>query len=344
MVRDIPDITTETVYDALRWENDFRECGQTIFKDLQVKQDEIYAKMEACQTRDSDYEKLRNRAFLVDHLIALPDYLGFQKKELEYITNRVILVTGEMGTGKSQLLASSAKRVLENARPALLLLGQTYTSDENIEIQIMNGLEGLSTEQSFESLLAVLDEKAYSAGGDAVIFIDAINESRDREIWKNGINRLIVEIKRYKNIRLVISLRKGFEELTLSENVLLERKNGMIAQIVHYGLNDNSPASIYEFLSNCGIPFSPEYYLQTEMTNPLFLTWFCQTYTGEEEGLTDLIGKVIEQADREGSKEAGFSESVEMLRELLYNMIDIEEEKTITKSVLLNLPVWLCMV
>lgn len=340
MVRDIPDITTETVYDALRWENDFRECGQTIFKDLQVKQDEIYAKMEACQTRDSDYEKLRNRAFLVDHLIALPDYLGFQKKELEYITNRVILVTGEMGTGKSQLLASSAKRVLENARPALLLLGQTYTSDENIEIQIMNGLEGLSTEQSFESLLAVLDEKAYSAGGDAVIFIDAINESRDREIWKNGINRLIVEIKRYKNIRLVISLRKGFEELTLSENVLLERKNGMIAQIVHYGLNDNSPASIYEFLSNCGIPFSPEYYLQTEMTNPLFLTWFCQTYTGEEEGLTDLIGKVIEQADREGSKEAGFSESVEMLRELLYNMIDIEEEKTITKSVLLNLPVW----
>lgn len=340
MVRNIPDITAETIYDALRWKDDFRECGKTILKDLQVKRDEIYAKMEACQKRDSDYEKLRNSAFLVDHLIALPDYLGFQKKEQEYITNRVILVTGEMGTGKSQLLATSAKRMLENARPALLLLGQTYTSDENIEIQIMNGLEGLSTEQSFESLLAVLDEKAYSAGGDAVIFIDAINESRDREIWKNGINRLIVEIKRYKNIRLVISLRKGFEELTLSENVLLERKNGMIAQIVHYGLNDNSPASIYEFLSNCGIPFSPEYYLQTEMTNPLFLTWFCQTYTGEEEGLTDIIGKVIEQADREGSKEAGFSESVEMLRELLYNMIDIEEEKTITKSVLLNLPVW----
>ena len=94
---------------------------------------------------------------------------------------------GEMGTGKSQLLATSAKRMLENARPALLLLGQTYISDEKIEIQIMNGLEGLSTGQSLESLLAVLDEKTYLAGGDAVIFIDAINESRNREIWKNGI-------------------------------------------------------------------------------------------------------------------------------------------------------------
>lgn len=340
MVRSIPDITARTVYDALRWEDDFRERGQNLFKSLRIKRDELYAKMEACQNRNSDYDKLRNSAFLLDHLIALPNYLSFQKKELEYITNRVILVTGEMGTGKSQLLASSAKRVLANARPALLLLGQTYTSDENIEIQIMNGLEGLNTRQSLESLLAVLDEKAYLVGGDAVIFIDAINESRNREIWKNGINRLIVEIEKYKNIRLVISLRKGFEELALSEKVLLDRENGLIAEIVHYGLNDDSPASIYEFLSNYGIPFSPEYYLQTEMTNPLFLTWFCQTYTGEEQGLTDLIGRIIEQADREGSKEAGFNEAVEVLRELLYNLIDIEEEKTITKSVLLNLPVW----
>lgn len=165
-----------------------------------------------------------------------------------------MLVTGEMGTGKSQLLATSAKRVFENARPSLLLLGQTYISDENIEIQIMNGLEGLNPGQSFESLLAVLDEKAYLAGGDAVIFIDAINESRNREIWKNGINRLIVEIEKYKNIRLVISLRRGFEELTLSEKVLSDRTNGLISEIVHYGLNDNSPIGIYEFLSNYGIP------------------------------------------------------------------------------------------
>lgn len=340
MVNGIPDITAATIYDALRWEEDFRKRGQTIFNELQIKRDKLYAKMEICQKRDSNYKELRNRASFVEQLIALPDYLGFQEKEVAYVTNKVMLVTGEMGTGKSQLLATSAKRVLENARPALLLLGQTYISDENIEIQIMNGLEGLTPGQSLESLLAVLDEKTSLAGGDAVIFIDAINESRNREIWKNGINRLIVEVEKYKNIRLVISLRSGFEELTLSEKVLLDRKNGLIAEIVHNGLNNDSPAAIYEFLSNFGIPFSPEYYLQTEMTNPLFLTWFCQTYTGEEQGLTDLIGRIIEQADREGSKEADSSETVGMLRELLYSLIDIEEDKTITKPVLLSLPVW----
>ena len=216
IVKGMPDITAETIYDALRWEDDFREYGQTIFNDLQVKRDEIHAKIEDCDKRDSAYEKLLNTAFIVDHLIELPTYLGLSKKEREYITDRVILVTGEMGTGKSQLLAISTKKILENARPAILLLGQTYTSDEHIETQIMNGLDGLSSGQSFESLLAVIDEKAYSAGGDAVIFIDAINESRNREIWKNGINGLIVKIEKFQNIRLVISLRTGFEELTLS--------------------------------------------------------------------------------------------------------------------------------
>jgi len=135
-------------------------------------------------------------------------------------------------------------------------------------------------------------------------------------------------------------LRTGFEELTLSEKVLSDRKNGRIAEIVHHGLNDDSPNGIYEFLSNYGIPFSPEYYLQNEMTNPLFLTWFCQTYTGQEQGLTDLIGRVINQADIEASKEAGFGEAVGGLRELLYYLIDIEKEKLITKPVLLNSPMW----
>ena len=135
-------------------------------------------------------------------------------------------------------------------------------------------------------------------------------------------------------------MRTGFEELTLSEKVLSDRKNGRIAEIVHHGLNDDSPNGIYEFLSNYGIPFSPEYYLQNEMTNPLFLTWFCQTYTGQEQGLTDLIGRVINQADIEASKEAGFGEAVGGLRELLYYLIDIEKEKLITKPVLLNSPMW----
>lgn len=51
MVKDIPDITASTIYDSLRWKEDFGECGQTIFKDLQIERDKIYAKIESCQKR-----------------------------------------------------------------------------------------------------------------------------------------------------------------------------------------------------------------------------------------------------------------------------------------------------
>ena len=110
--------------------------------------------------------------------------------------------------------------------------------------------------------------------------------------------------------------------------------------IRHTGLADESPTRIYEFLSSFGIPFSPEYYLHSEMTNPLFLTWFCSTYDGEEQGLLTLIDKVLKQADQEGSKGAGLSETVGLLKPLIYEMLDVAGNGTITKRELFGLNSW----
>lgn len=339
-VKSMSDICAETICDALTWEDELKEKCKDFFEGLHSSVNTVNAEMEKSQTKDSKYEELRNEAFVIDRLMSSPEHLGLTRQEQSFVKNRVLLVTGEMGTGKSQLLATAAKRMLACKRPTLLLLGQIYISDESIETQIMNGFDGLDSRESFESMLAVMNEKGFVGKGDAVVFIDAINESRNRDIWKTGINRLLSIFEQYKNVRLVISLRTGFEGLTLSEKIETDRENGNIASIVHYGFADDSPSSVYEFLSNCGIPFSPEYYLQSEMTNPLFLTWFCQTYTGEEQGLISLIEKVIEQSDMEGSKEAGYNEPVGMLKSLFYDIIDITGQQAITKPVLLKLPTW----
>lgn len=340
MVESIPDISVATICDALKWDECLKErCGK-IFDILKNNRDVIYEELRNNNSRDSKYEELRNEEFVIERLLSLPELLCFSKREQSFINNQILIVNGEMGTGKSQLLATAARRLANCKRPVLLLLGQTYISDENIETQIMNGLEGLSTGESFESMLAVMDEKSFSTGNSAVIFIDAINESRNRDTWKIGINRLIAMVAKYTNVKLVISLRTGFEGLTLSDNVLEKRKNGDIASIIHHGFADNSPSGIYEFLSNYGIPFSPEYYLQSEMTNPLFLTWFCQTYSGEEQGLTSLIEAVLEQADKEASKEAGLQEKTGMLKPLFYDLIDAVEQEPATLQILLRLPVW----
>lgn len=76
------------------------------------------------------------------------------------------------------------------------------------------------------------------------------------------------------------------------------------------------------------------------MTNPLFLTWFCNTYCGDEQGLLTLIDNVLEQADREGSIGAGMSESVGILKPLIYEMFDVSKNGTLTKQELLGLSAW----
>ena len=64
-------------------------------------------------------------------------------------------------------------------------------------------------------------------------------------------------LEQYSHVKLVISLRTGFEELTLSQSMLDKKDAGDIALIRHTGFADDSPERIYEFLSYCGIPFSP---------------------------------------------------------------------------------------
>lgn len=336
----IPDISKDTIADALKWAECLEDRCEKIFDKLKNEKEMIYKELSHSHIDNSKIEELRNKEFVIERLLMLPESLCFTKQEQSFINNQVLLVTGEMGTGKSQLLATAARRVANSKRPTLLLLGQTYISDNNIGMQIMNGLEGVSADESFESMLAVMDEKSLLTGNSAVIFIDAINESKNRNIWKIGIDRIIALIAKYANVKLVISLRTGFETFTLSDNVLEKQKKGDISSIVHYGLADDSPSSIYEFLSNYGVPFSPEYYLQSEMTNPLFLTWFCQTYSGEEQGLDSLIETVLELADKEASIEAGFQEPTRMLKPLFYELIDVAECETVTLQTLLKLAVW----
>ncbi len=338
--KSLADVEIKDFCQALDWKRHFEnDCNETFTK-LKSRLSAIQEELKKYSYENPEYKSLRNEEFEVERILSVVSCLEFSRIETTMINCRIAIITGEMGTGKSQLLATAAKRMVENGRPALLLLGQTFISDESIESQIMQNLEGMSSGQSFESLISVMDEKGELVGEDAIIFIDAINESKSRDAWKNGINRIIATLEQYSHVKLVISLRTGFEELTLSQSVLDKKNSGDIAMIRHTGLADESPMRIYEFLSNCGIPFSPEYYLHSEMTNPLFLTWFCNTYSGEEQGLLTLIDNVLKQADKEGSKGAGLSEPVGILKPLIYEMLDASSSGVLTKQELLGLSAW----
>lgn len=339
-IEHIPDVSRQSITDVLTWKDSFEKENKNIFDELCAFEEEIEQELKSDELSSEEKNRKRSDLHVISKLKTSADYLAISDYEKSLIISKVLFVTGEMGMGKSQLLATAARESLRNDRMSLLMLGQTFISSASIENQIMDSLTGIDCNESFDSLLAVMEENAYEKNNLSVVYIDAINETRERDLWKEGINRLIAEIEQYDNLLLVVSLRSGFEPLLYSDKVLSNIKKGEIATIIHNGLMDESPKGIFDFLSYYGVPTSPAFYLNHEMTNPLFLTWFCQTYTGEEQGLTELISSVLTIADKEASKECGFSEPIGLLRDLLMEYFEVADAKIVTKKELLALRTW----
>ncbi|MCR5803733.1 MAG: hypothetical protein K6G47_05685 [Clostridia bacterium] len=338
-IKEIKDITTNDISHSLDWKAKFESLNAGILSDLAEKKESITAKLED-HKKSEEVDKLRSELFIIRKLQSVSDILGLSEHERLLLTEKVLVVTGEMGVGKSQLLASSAQKTLEQGNPTLLLLGQTFISEDPIEVQIINGLVELDNNVSFDSLLAVMDEKAFLNNSYAPVYIDAINETCYKQVWQTSINRLLATVKHYSNILLVVSLRNKFEQLVFSEKVIEDMHDGRIASINHIGLEDDNPRGIFDFLSYYGIPVSPDYYLQREMNNPLYLTWFCQTYSKDEYGIDILISKVLEKADNEASKASGSIEPLKLLKRLLMEFIEISDSGFLSLDAVLKLSVW----
>lgn len=339
-IENLEDVQSGSVSEVFKWKEVVEKASEEELTNLAESISVIEEAIDKEIPGSERYNKLRSELYVINVILRSIEQLTINSSEKSMICSRTLLVTGEMGTGKSQLLAISAESELTKGKNTLLMLGQTFTSSEPVEMQLMNGLVRINPNESFDALLGVMDEIAYERNEYAVIFIDAINESRDKDIWVDGLNRLITIMGQYNNLRLVVSLRSGFEQVLYSDKIQNDLKNGEIATLYHNGLVNESPEPIFEFLSNYGVPASPEYFLQQEMSNPLFLTWFCQTYTGADHGLISLVATVLDYTDREASKSSGHKEPYQLLKDLLFEYVDISEVGPVTKRKFLGLETW----
>lgn len=341
IIEAIPDVKIYNLNEALNWSNIFKDKSKDIIKRLCSSEKKLLSKLENKESNSDDKENLYDKLTEVRKLLKISEQLKFSKDVKSLINSNVLIVRGEMGTGKSQLLANTAKKIIDNDNLVILSLGQTYLNDERIEKQFLKSLKGDISNIFFEDILRYMDEYAYLNNCYSVILIDAVNESNNRDIWRYGINNLISIINKYNRIRLVISLRTGFEKLTLSEKVINDISEGTIASITHRGLDHENIDGVFDFLANYKIPVFPEIYLKQEIFNPLYLTWFCQTYKGESQDLLALIKEVLNKADNEASKAANFEEPIGLIKKFLNEYIENKQKKNIiSKEELIALNCW----
>ena len=332
---DLPEVNKYTLSDSISWAEMLRGCIAdelaNAHERLSIVERDYYEKHDA---------KSREVYTNLKWFDSIPMLLQFSSTEERLLSDRILVLSGQAGTGKSHLLANMVKKAFLIGDHSLLLLGQGFSSDEPVSVQIP---QQLSLDTDLEDLFAVLNEIGEQSNRSIIICIDALNESGNKRIWKNGLLGIITALKQYEKIKLIISYRTGYESLVLGDSVRDWLNTGKILSLIHEGFRDESIDAVQDFLNHYGIPFSPEYYLQYEMTNPLFLTLFCETYDGSIVDIATLIDRIIEKADHEAQNSIGLDGDMPLLKHFLK---DLSEKRInsdyhgILRQDVLNFPFW----
>lgn len=338
-ISSIDDVTRTTIIDCLSWGDILSEqCLDefSLISDLISKKRELYAKTDDYKSQNNLSIEIHN----LEELMDTPKRLSVDTLNSTLLKEKFLIVRGEAGVGKSQLLANAAEKLNKEGQYALLMLGNNFLTSEPITTQIMQQLDFNS---DFQGLLHKLEMLGAQSECYVCLLIDAVNESPYRDIWKPGLQTLTRQISKFDHIKVVISVRTGYERLVFNDAIMDGIKAKTIASIVHSGFREESVDATLAFLNYYGIPFLPSYFLQAEMTNPLFLTLFCKYYTGENFDMFSLFDRLIYRADEEAQKAVGIADPVPILQYLVEELASNRLAKNnwyITRPELFELRFW----
>ncbi|MFB4958800.1 AVAST type 2 anti-phage system protein Avs2 [Enterobacter hormaechei subsp. xiangfangensis] len=197
-------------------------------------------------------------------------YIFLNSITVKLSNNPFLLLEGEAGIGKSHLLADIIESRIQTGYPSLFLLGQQLTTDESPWVQILKRLQLNTVSSEFLEKLNLYGEKQ---GKRFLIFIDAINEGNGNIFWEDNINSFVDEIRSFKWLGLIISVRSTYKDITIS-NERISRNNFEIYE--HLGFKNKEMEAVNLFYDNYNIerPSSPN--LNPEFKNPLFLKLLCE--------------------------------------------------------------------
>lgn len=337
-IKKLPKITSSNIYDCVKYSDKIYDILKKEFDEIKesitLKEDEL-KRENIRENKNKIFSEIRKLREILD----LPLELSFSTYEKNLIEKRCLIIKGDVGTGKTQLLSNSANEILRDGDYVILLLGQNFISNESIKKQILSILDINIKFDEFLNCLEVLGEENNRF---VYIFIDALNESTNKNIWRTNLNSLINALDKFPHIKLVLSVRSGFEAFVIDDAVNFKIKNQSIPVLVHKGFFEDSIEAIQSFLNYYNIPFSPSYAISYEMTNPLFLKLYCDTYDGEDVEMFSLFEKVIRKTNNELNNMYDLGTYDNIIINLLNQIVDyqLSTNKKLSKEDLLMLPFW----
>jgi hypothetical protein len=177
---------------------------------------------------------------------------------------KLLLLTGRAGVGKTHLLCDVASRRIADGLPTILLLGQDF--DGRPFLLQIGELSQLG--RSLDDILAVLDAASEAAGCVGLFMIDALNESERPERWRDDARALTTAGRRYPHVALVLSCRTEFVEAVIGEE--------QFPTVEHVGFAEAADVAVQRFTQDFGLEPPTFPVLNPEFGNPLYLKLTCE--------------------------------------------------------------------
>ena len=249
------------------------------------------------------------------------ELLGTQKalSQGDSVAGRALmLLKGDVGTGKTHLLCDVAKRRVADGRPTVLLMGQRFTGTEEPWVQTLQQLDlsGLTAEE----FVGALEAAAQAADSRALMLIDAINEGSGRQIWPSHMAGFLVHLERSEWIGVLLSVRSSYEEIIVPEEV-----RNRAFSTTHPGFAGVEYDATRSFFVHHGLELPSTPLLAPEFRNPLFLKTLCRGLqdTGQTRlprgfnGITYAFGLYLDAINERLASSLNFDKQDRLVRRAL---------------------------
>ena len=353
------DVKSETIESSLEW---YQHLQSFIVDDLSKIDSEINQKRDLLEKIQLKIEKERSKAEyknieqyhfirseidVLYELLDLPEMLSLNADESQLIAAKELFITGNAGIGKSHLLAAECQSLMNYQQFAVLLLAGNCYSDFPVLDQLSQDCE---LKYSFGEFISILEMVGIEHHSYVLLCIDALNETANYRLWKNGLLSLSQKVKKCTHVKLAVTYRMEYEKSLVQDALLSEKESKDIYRIVHTGFEFNGLEASKRFFDYYRIPFTLYEYFEAEMENPLFLTLYCKTYRNDEASLPILYDRLVENANKnifsileKRHNLIGFTEDdniVQSLVDEISTLVFNKKEKSISESDLASIPFW----
>jgi len=192
-----------------------------------------------------------------------------QSPEGSLAFNRAFLLTGEAGVGKTHGVCDVALTRLQDGLLTCVVFGHRFGGEPDPWSRFLEIL-GLPITLGKEGFLDALNSAAEASGYPLILCIDAINETRPLQYWRNHLAEIVHAVQLRPYLRFCITCRTPYVPYCLPDGL-------NIPTAEYRGFEGIERYACQKFFEFYGLkpPIMP--ILQPELKNPLYLGFVCET-------------------------------------------------------------------